>query len=171
MTEKYPGLYRGTVGPIPDPMQLGRVQVVVPDVTGPGVSTWAKPCFPTGGLAQGFFSVPMAGAGVYVMYEQGDPDYPVWMGTFLGSLADKPLLANTVPPPTPGITIQTPLKNGIVISDGLGPTGVGGITIQSATGAMIAVNDTGIIIRNSAGAQISLLGNAVDVNFGALTVL
>ncbi len=171
MTDTFPGLYRGTVAQNVDPMQIGRLQVVVPDVTGAIPSTWARACFPMGGPAQGFFSVPMIGAGVYVMYEQGDPDYPVWMGTFLGSPLDKPLLANTVPPGISGVTIQSLAKNGIVISDAGGPMGVGGITIQSATGATIAVNDTGITITNGKGAIISMIGNAVDVNAGALTII
>ena len=171
MTQKFHGLFRATVVNNVDPMQLGRLQVMVPDVSGLALSSWANPCFPTGGPGMGFFSVPMISAGVYVSFEQGDPDYPVWLGTFLGSVAEKPLLANSAPPPTPAITLQTPLKNGIVISDALGPMGVGGITLQSASGATIAVNDTGIMILNGKGAQISLLGNTVDINLGALTVI
>ncbi|MFC6638164.1 baseplate assembly protein [Sulfitobacter sp. JBTF-M27] len=171
MTNRYYGLHRGTVVNNVDPMQTGRIQVLVPDIGPAALSTWANPCFPTGGTQMGFFSVPMIGAGVYVSFEQGDPDYPVWMGTFTGSVADVPLLANTAPPPTPAITMQTPLKNGIVISDALGPMGVGGITLQSASGATIAVNDTGITIMNGKGAVISMIGNAVDINLGALTVI
>ncbi|MEM8657797.1 MAG: phage baseplate assembly protein V [Pseudomonadota bacterium] len=169
--EKYFGKYRGTVVNNVDPMQLGRIQVSVPDVTGLVPSTWANPCLPVAGLGMGIFAVPMPGSGVYVEFEQGDPDYPVWVGCFVGSLADKPVLANTAPPPTPAITLQTPLKNGIVISDGLGPMGVGGIVLQSASGATIAVNDTGITISNGKGAVISMLGNTVDINLGALTVI
>ncbi|HEX3487187.1 MAG TPA: hypothetical protein VHT51_19180, partial [Micropepsaceae bacterium] len=68
-----------------------------------------------------------------------------------------------------GITLQTPLKNGLVISDLPGPTG--GILMQTATGAMISVSDTGIIISNGKGAVISMTGPTVDVNLGALTVI
>ena len=49
--------------------------------------------------------------------------------------------------------------------------GAGGITLQSASGATIAVNDTGILIMNGQGAVISLVGNTVDINLGALTVI
>ncbi|MEM7613589.1 MAG: phage baseplate assembly protein V, partial [Pseudomonadota bacterium] len=93
--EKYFGKYRGTVVNNVDPMQLGRIQVSVPDVTGLVPSTWANPCLPVAGLGMGIFAVPMPGSGVYVEFEQGDPDYPVWVGCFVGSLADKPVLANT----------------------------------------------------------------------------
>ena len=74
-----------------------------------------------------------------------------------------------VPPVVPGITMQTPLKNGIVISDVPGPTG--GIQIQTATGAMISVTDIGIVISNGKGAVINLTGPTVDINLGALTVV
>ena len=46
--------------------------------------------------------------------------------------------------------LQTPLQNGLVISDLPGPTG--GIMLKSATGAMLIVNDTGIFIQNGKGA-------------------
>lgn len=168
--KKFLGKFRGTVVSNIDPMLMGRLLVQVPDVTGPGLTSWAMPCVPFAGINSGFFAVPIPGSGVWVEFEQGDPDYPIWVGCFWGSAAELPLLANTAPAPTPAVTIQTPLKNGLQIADGLGPFGVGGITLQSATGATIAVNDAGIIINNGKGAQISMVGPTVDVNLGALTV-
>jgi hypothetical protein len=50
-----------------------------------------------------------------------------------------------------------------------GPTG--GIMLKSTTGALILVNDTGITISNGKGATITMIGNVVDVNTGALTVV
>lgn len=170
MTEKFYGKYRGTVLNNIDPMVQGRIQATVPDVSGLTPTTWCLPCFPIAGINTGFFAVPPIGAGVWIEFEQGDPDYPIWVGCFTGSPADVPLLAQTAPAPIPAFTLQTPLKNGIVIADSGGPLGVGGITLQSATGATIAVNDTGIIITNGKGAQITLVGPTVDINLGALTI-
>lgn len=170
MTQPLVGLYRATVTQNVDPMQIGHIQVEIPGVTAFSPSTWVKPCLPVAGLQQGLFSVPMIGSGVWIQFEHGDADHPVWLGCFLGTVAEKPLLANTAPPPTPAVVIQTPLKNGIVISDGLGPSGVGGITIQSASGATITINDTGIVIMNGKGAVISMVANVVDINAGALTI-
>ena len=80
-----------------------------------------------------------------------------------------PTFAQAVPPGLAAITLQTTLKNGIVISDVPGPTG--GILIQTTTGAMISVSDVGIIISNGKGAIINMTGPTVDVNLGtALTV-
>ena len=167
---QYFGKYRGTVLNNVDPMQIGRIQVLVPDVSGVAPTSWAMPCMPYGGINAGMFAVPLPGTGVWVEFEQGDPDYPIWVGTFWGSAAEVPKLAQTAPAPTPAVTIQTPLKNGLVIADALGPMGVGGITLQSATGATIAVNDIGITITNGKGASIVLTGPTVNINLGALTI-
>jgi len=43
--------------------------------------------------------------------------------------------------------------------------------IQTTTGAMISVSDVGILISNGKGAVISMIGPAVDINTGALTVV
>jgi len=163
------GKYRATVVNNVDPLQIGRIQVMVPDVAGFVPSTWAMPCVPLAGINTGMFTVPMIGSGVWIEFERGDADYPVWVGGYWGSVAEVPVLAHAVPPGVPGITLQTPLKNGLVISDVPGPTG--GILIQTTTGAMISVSDVGIIISNGKGALINMTGPTVDVNLGALTVI
>jgi uncharacterized protein involved in type VI secretion and phage assembly len=163
------GKYRGTVINNIDPMQIGRIQAMVPDVAGFVPSTWAMPCVPAAGINTGVFTVPMIGAGVWIEFERGDPDFPIWVGGYWGSAAEVPVLAHAVPPGVTGFTIQTPLKNGLVISDVPGPTG--GILLQTTTGAMISVSDTGIIISNGKGAIINMTGPTVDVNLGALTVV
>ena len=163
------GKYRGTVINNVDPMQIGRLQAMVPDVAGFVPSSWAMPCLPAAGINSGLFTVPMIGSGVWIEFERGDPDYPIWTGGYWGSAAEVPVLARAVPPGVGGITLQTPLKNGIVVSDVPGPTG--GVLIQTTTGAMISVSDVGIVISNGKGAAISLTGPTVDVNLGALTVV
>ena len=163
------GKYRGMVLNNIDPMQMGRLQVQVPDVAGLIPTTWAMPCVPLAGINMGMFALPMIGSGVWVEFEQGNPDYPIWVGCFWGSAAELPVLSRMVPPAVPGITLQTSLKNGIVISDVPGPTG--GIQLQTTTGAMISVTDIGIMISNGKGAVINLTGPTVDINLGALTVI
>jgi uncharacterized protein involved in type VI secretion and phage assembly len=163
------GKYRGTVINNVDPMQIGRLQAMVPDVAGFVPSTWAMPCLPMAGINSGVFTVPMIGAGVWIEFERGNPDYPIWTGGFWGTAAEVPALAHAVPPAVSGITIQTMLKNGIVVSDVPGPTG--GILIQTTTGAMISVSDVGIIISNGKGAIINMTGPTVDINLSALTIV
>ena len=167
--KKFLGKYRGSVVNNVDPEQRGRIQVMVPDVSNVMVSSWALPCAPVGGIQTGMFAVPPIGAGVWVEFEQGDPDYPIWTGCFWGSAAEVPAMSKTVPPAVSGITLQTTLQNGIVISDVPGPTG--GIMLKSTTGASIIVNDTGIYIQNGKGASIVMTGPTVTINQGALVVI
>jgi uncharacterized protein involved in type VI secretion and phage assembly len=127
------------------------------------------PCVPVAGLQNGMVALPIIGSGVWVEFEQGNPDYPVWVGCFWGSTAEIPALALLTPPTTPAITFQTPLQNGMTISDMPGPTG--GIMLKSTTGAALIVNDTGIYIQNGKGAAITLVGPTVTINNGALTVI
>ncbi|OGB50183.1 MAG: baseplate assembly protein [Burkholderiales bacterium RIFCSPLOWO2_12_67_14] len=166
--QKYYGKYRGMVISNIDPLQQGRLMVQVPDVGGLIPGTWAMPCVPIAGIQNGMFALPIPGSGVWVEFEQGDPDYPIWVGGFWGSAAEVPALALLTPPAVPAITLQTPLQNGLTISDVPGPTG--GIMIKSTTGAMLIVNDTGIYIQNGKGAAITLVGPVVTINNGALTV-
>jgi len=167
--KKYLGKFRGTVVQNVDPLQIGRIQVLVPDVSNLVPSTWAMPCLPAAGMQMGLYAVPPLGAGVWVEYEQGDADYPIWVGGFWGTAAEVPVLSHLAPPLVPAITLQTTLQNGLIISDVPGPTG--GIILKSTTGASIIVNDTGIYIQNGKGAAITLIGPMVDINLGALTVI
>ncbi len=167
--QKYFGKYRGTVINNVDPMQMGRLMVLVPDVSGLLPSSWAMPCFPVTGIQMGVWVLPLIGAGVWVEFEQGDPDFPIWSGCFPGSTADMPALALAGNPASPSIVLQTGLQNTIMISDVPGPTG--GILLKTTAGAMISISEVGITISNGQGATIMLTGPTVDINAGALTVI
>ena len=81
---RFYGKYRGFVVSTEDPKRLGRVRLQVPSVLGPEVVTgWAMPCVPYGGQKnQGFLCIPEVGAGVWVEFEEGDLEFPIWVGTF-----------------------------------------------------------------------------------------
>mgnify|MGYP001088591650 CR=1 FL=1 len=165
---RYYGKYRGTVIQNVDPEQRGRLQVMVPDVSGMLPSSWAMPCMPFAGMQSGVYVVPPIGAGVWIEFEQGDPDYPIWVGGFWGSAGEVPAPALAGNPASPSVVLQSVLQNAVSISDLPGPTG--GILIKSVSGAMIAVNEIGITISNGQGATIVLAGPTVTVNNGALVV-
>ena len=116
----------------------------------------------------GIFTVPLVGAGVWVEFEQGDPDYPIWTGCYFAA-HEVPNRVKEVPPAIPAITMQTVLQNSLQISDLPGPTG--GIQIKHGLGAMISITDLGITLTNGRGATITMIGNIVDINNGALTVM
>ncbi|MDI3560165.1 phage baseplate assembly protein V [Bradyrhizobium sp. Arg816] len=170
---KYYGVYQGTVTFNADPTFCGRLLLNVPDVLAFVPSTWAEPCTllsgPTG-PPMGVFMVPPVGAGVWVQFEQGDPDKPIWLGCRWGSTADIPPTAKLGNPADPNIVIQSLLQHSLMVSDMPPTPATGGIVLKSATGAMIVVNDSGIYINNGKGAIITLIGKAIDFNTGAMTI-
>ena len=167
-TKRFYGKYRGTVVNNIDPLQIGRIQAMVPDVSNLVPTSWAMPSLPIAGKQMGVYAIPQVGAGVWVEFEQGDPDYPIWSGGYWGAVAEVPVLALAGLPASPNIVLQTTGQNSIVVSDVPGLTG--GIMLKTPTGAMIVVSDTGIIISNGKGATITLTGPTVSVNNGALTI-
>jgi uncharacterized protein involved in type VI secretion and phage assembly len=112
--------------------------------------------------------LPQIGTGVWVEFEQGNPDYPIWSGCWYGLVAEVPVLALAAPPAVPNVVIQTAAQNTLMLSDLPGPTG--GILLKTTTGAFISVNDIGITISNGKGAIITMTGPTVDINLTALTV-
>ena len=168
------GKFRGTVINNIDPLFRGRLLVEVPDALGQVPSSWAEPCVPLAGPTgppMGVYMVPPIGAGVFVEFEQGDPEYPIWVGCRFGSQSDVPALARAGNPANPNIIIQSYLQHMVMISDMAPTPATGGIVLKSTTGAMIVVNDSGIYINNGKGATITLTGPTVSINNGALTIV
>ena len=134
-----------------DPMQEGRLQVQVPDVPGVAPSTWAMPCFPLAGKQIGLCALPQIGAGVWVEFEQGDPDYPIWSGCWFGQRGrGAGARARRAAGACRTSSCRRTAQNTLMISDVPGPTG--GILLKTTTGAMISINDIGITISNGKGA-------------------
>ena len=79
----YFGKYRGIATDNQDPAQLGRVKVQVPAVLGE-VEVWAMPCVPYAGDGVGIYFIPEAGTGVWVEFEGGELNSPIWSGCFWG---------------------------------------------------------------------------------------
>ncbi len=78
------GKYRGTVSNNVDPMQMARIQAYVPAIGGDNLG-WALPCAPFAGPDMGLVTVPPVGANVWIEFESGDVNYPIWSGCFWGA--------------------------------------------------------------------------------------
>jgi hypothetical protein len=79
--ELFYGVYRGTVVANKDPESHRRLKVTVPQLSGSALTKdlpWAWPKE----VASMKNEVPEIGDGVWVMYEGGDPSYPIWVGTY-----------------------------------------------------------------------------------------
>ncbi len=152
-----------------DPLQIRRIQAIVPDVGSPTPRLLGHAMRPDSKDRTWVSSaLPMVGSGVWIEFERGDPDYPISVGCWLEHDRRAACVVANRAAGRAGITLQTALKNGVVISDTPGPTG--GILIQTTTGAMISVSDVGIVISNGKGAMINMIGPTTDINAAALTV-
>jgi Type VI secretion system/phage-baseplate injector OB domain len=182
---RYWGKYRGMVIDNADPELRGRIMAVVTSVQGLTPLTWAMPCVPFAGLQAGIYAVPPVGSKVWIEFEHGDPNLPIWVGGFWGSMVEVPLAANVFDPKIPpgqNLVMQTMGQHQVLISDATPkpvlagipasiPPGTGGVVIRSPLGASIVVNDEGIFINNGLGASINLIGTAVFINTDAIVAL
>jgi uncharacterized protein involved in type VI secretion and phage assembly len=165
MSGEFWGKYRGEVTDIQDPLLLGRVRARVPDVLGPGESGWALPCAPFGGGGSGLFALPKAGAAVWIEFEHGDPDRPIWSGCFWEAPTEVPPLL--LVPPYKKVMLRTAEGHSITLDD---TPVIGGITLETAGGQKIVLDSTGIAISNGQGASIRMVGPRISLNDGALEV-
>jgi hypothetical protein len=160
------GKYRGTVANNIDPMMQGRVQVEVPAVLGEGSLSWAMPCSPYGGDGVGFFAIPPVGANVWVEFEAGDPDYPIWAGCFW---------ATGEAPAQPALPFTKVFKTDNVMLKLDDTPGAGGLTIEVnppsvAVPIQMVCDATGVEITTGS-AKIKLTPVSVSINDGALEII
>jgi uncharacterized protein involved in type VI secretion and phage assembly len=155
------GKYRGVVTDNQDPNGLGRVRVKVQDVLGQKESGWAMPSVPYAGDGIGLYLIPPVSAFVWIEFEHGDPEYPIWTGCFW-------LSKDSVPEGASGPNIKM-LKTDVGTITLDDSPGSGGITIETTDGMKITMNSEGIKITNGE-ASVELSGIKVSINDDALEV-
>ena len=160
--QQFHGKFRGVVSDNRDPLMLGRVRAKVQDVYGDEESGWAMPAVPYAGKNVGLFLIPPTNASVWIEFEHGDPDYPIWSGCFW---------AQGELPATPAVAEMKVLKtdSGTITVNDL--PGAGGITIETTLGMKVLIDSLGIEITTGQGGSVKLTGPQVSVNSGALEVL
>ena len=80
--EKYYGKFRGRVLQNLDPLRLGRIQAEVPSISGM-MPNRCMPCVPYA-KDVGDIAIPPVGTNVWIEFEGGDLNYPIWSGCFWG---------------------------------------------------------------------------------------
>jgi len=155
------GKYRGKVTDNDDPNGLGRVRVKVQDVLGDQESGWALPATPYAGDGVGLYLIPPKDAFVWVEFEHGEPDYPIWTGCFW-------LSQSTVPTEASGPDIKL-LKTSIATITINDSDSDSSITIKTTKNLKIVMDTNGIEISNGQQ-KITLSSSSVSVNDGALEV-
>lgn len=160
------GKYRGKVVGNVDPLYRGRLQVVVPAVLGEGRVSWAMPCVPYAGKNVGFYVLPPVSANVWVEFEGGDPDFPIWSGCFW-SQGELPL-----PPPAPATTKM--LKTDTISLTLDDAPGAGGLTIEVKPPAVqvplkVVMNSEGIAVTCNPAA-LKLTPTGVEITFNNASI-
>lgn len=77
--KRFYGIYRGIVVDNNDPENKNRLRVQVPQLLGSAVTGWSWGVRPSVDSA---LVLPEPGTGVWVMFEGGDPNFPLWLGAF-----------------------------------------------------------------------------------------
>jgi hypothetical protein len=160
------GKYRGKVENNIDPMMLGKIQVSVPAVLGEGSLSWAMPCVPFAGSGVGFFMIPPVGANVWVEFEGGDIDYPIWSGCFWG-------VGET--PATPAVPQMKIIKMDTISLTMSELPGVGGVTLEVSPPSValplkMTFDAQGIKLDAGPLGVVELTPAGVKINSGALEV-
>lgn len=75
---RFYGIYRGVVADNRDPQGLLRLKLQIPQVLSDATTEWAWP-INTPYLVT---PPPAVGQGVWVAFEGGDPQFPIWLGVF-----------------------------------------------------------------------------------------
>jgi uncharacterized protein involved in type VI secretion and phage assembly len=81
----YYGKYRGIVTDVDDPNNQLRIRATVPAVLGEHQCGWAMPAAPFAGDGHGFVMLPKVGSGVWIEFEAGRLDNPIWSGAWWAS--------------------------------------------------------------------------------------
>lgn len=167
--ETFPGIYRAIVKAIDDPQIRARVKVLIPAIHDEnekiGSLPWADCCSIIAGPDRAVVRLPDVGDVVYVMFEQGNIEYPVWMGSWWG----KDDLPSEVPRGKESDHLLVKQGNGfyIDISD---ENGNKYISINTQDGTQMKLDETGkeiIIAGGSSTTKISILpGSSSEVVIG-----
>jgi uncharacterized protein involved in type VI secretion and phage assembly len=157
------GKHRGVVVDAADPLGRGRLRLRVPSVLGEDVSGWAEACLPYGGRAdEGMFLVPSVDARVWVEFEAGNPDRPIWTGVSWQSASDVPAGAGPAQPTVK--VLRTTAGHTLLFDD---TEGAETIQLAHPADAELVIDPAGeVTVRSPGGAQV-LLTSGGDVRITA----
>jgi uncharacterized protein involved in type VI secretion and phage assembly len=194
--QHYYGKYRGFVVDNRDPEKRGRLKLTIPSVLGESQTGWALPCLPFGGLThQGLFMIPDIDAQMWVEFEEGNVDKPIWVGVFWQQESDTPEEAAKAEPTTR--MLRTPSGHVLQFDDASGeeqfrlahpagtemtidPQGTVNITDASGNAFTLDAENREVVIEDSNGNTITMdasgtviedsNGNTVQMAASGITV-
>lgn len=157
MEGKFFGVYRAIIANVNDPEKLGRIKVYCPAVYGEGVeSGWVLPAIQFIGMGFGLYCIPpssIQGRRIYVwiQFEMGDPNYPIWFGSPIGQTNGLSELNKNFRKKNDGSDRQTPNNYGIITPGGHrieldDDKSSNEIRITHAKGTRLVLDDGGVTV-------------------------
>lgn len=153
---RYFGKHRGYVVDNQDPDNRGRIKVQIPSILGSASTGWALPCLPFAGYNQGLFTLPSIGAAVWIEFEGGDLNFPIWTGGFWANPSDLPEEVST--DPTTATVLKTPGGHFLRFED---DPEKAQISLHHSNGSLLQMDEKGSLELTDANGA-SLLLNAQD---------
>jgi uncharacterized protein involved in type VI secretion and phage assembly len=160
-----PGLTRAVVRANEDPEKLGRVRVEYPAFHGDSASTpseWARVCLPYASNGHGYWLVPDVGDEVLVVFENGNLDHPIVLGT-LYSGAKKPPTAGRPGDGTAEVRFLKTKSGHLLCFDDA--AGEGRVTLQDRDGRKLEIDSSkrSVTVTDGAGHVLSLEPDTVTL--------
>lgn len=163
---RFYSIYTGIVDDNDDPLQMHRLKVSIPSVMG-GITQWALAYGWPGSFNSGVkLLTPDIGDLVYVIFEFGNPDKPLWTYNGFGLNEMPQELAD---PNVMGIV--TPNGNIITLNDNTGDLSIKllGSSLQHVTGDFVVRSKDTVIISGDNGTVINEGDNGGVINIAQLT--
>ena len=177
--------YLARVVSLSDPQSLNRVQVrliAFDDCTNQDAPLWARVVCPFAGQDRGAFLMPDVDDEVLVMFQNGDPSYPLILGGLWNGSSTAPAsfengqnrykvirskngvkLTMDDQQGQETLVVETPAGQKVTLKDGPGQ-----ITIEDSNGNSIKLDTSGITVN--AAANVKVTAAKVDVSAGLVNV-
>lgn len=154
----YFGKYRGTVIDVDDPENQCRIRATVPSVLYDQPCGWAMPAAPFGGDGHGMVMLPKVGSGVWIEFEAGRLDNPIWSGAWW-AVGQRP------EPQGPGVRVIVSEKGHQVVLD----DDADEVTIAHGSGPTIKLTATELTITVGA-CELKITNTTISMNQGIVKV-
>jgi uncharacterized protein involved in type VI secretion and phage assembly len=152
------GKYRGIVTDVNDPDNLCRIRARVPSLLEVEKTGWAMPAAPFAGSGHGMVMLPEIDSGVWIEFEAGDLDKPIWSGGWW---------ANGERPKPHDTTVRmfvSEAGNKLIFDDGSDD-----VTIVHHGGAEIKIK-AGEIVMTVGGCEVKIDNTTISLNRGLIKV-
>ncbi len=155
---RFYGKYRGQVTDVDDPERNCRVKALVPGVMGETEVGWALPAFAFAGAGYGQVLLPEVGDLVWIEFEAGNLNYPIWTGAFF-------LNGQRPEPSGNGARVIVSKKGHQLVLDDDADT----LTVKHAMGATLEMTATEITLSIGANKMVMSL-TAISFNEGVVKI-